>query len=195
MAACVAVPPNCDTVDASRHGGPVYGQAAREACAHVSFRDLRRPAPSRSRRGIVVPRARPPARAPGDVWPLRPSNGGLRVSTDATSTFTGDALTVAATATYAVIWSHGEAQPVRAGRLELRDEYFALHGGAQQGEVREHVAYPEIAAIHRPYAGQRLGVLPALRIDRCCGPSLLLASIAGVGILREIADALVTAVA
>src|SRR5712691_10660758 len=58
---------------------------------------------------------------------VRPSLAVLRVSTDAASTFTGDALMVAARATYAVIWSHKEAQPVSAGRLEIRDEKLALH--------------------------------------------------------------------
>jgi hypothetical protein len=90
--------------------------------------------------------------------------------------------------TYAVIWSNGETEPTRVGKLELRDKFFALHGGAEQCEVRENVAYSEIEAVHR----KRLGSAPALKIDRTCGPPLLLASIGGLGLLHEIADALTT---
>jgi hypothetical protein len=38
----------------------------------------------------------------------------------------------------------------------------------------------------------RLRLLPALKIYRTCGPSLLVASIGGLGFLHEIADALMT---
>ena len=89
---------------------------------------------------------------------------------------------------YAVMWSNGDTEPTRVGKLELRDEFFALHGGAGQREVREHVAYPEIKRVQR----MRLASLPALRIDRTCGPSLLVASIGGLGFLHEIADTLMT---
>jgi hypothetical protein len=93
-----------------------------------------------------------------------------------------------AESSYAVMWSNGDTEPTRVGKLEVRDEYFALHGGTGQREVREHVAYPEVKAVHR----KRLGSAPALKINRSCGPPLLLASIGGVGLLHEIADALTT---
>jgi hypothetical protein len=97
---------------------------------------------------------------------------------------------VAALTTYAVIWAHSGEERVRAGRIELRPDGFALHGRSQESEIREQVDADDIARVQRLPHTQRLGRLPALKIDRRVGPALLVATVAGIGALTEIADTL-----
>jgi hypothetical protein len=89
-----------------------------------------------------------------------------------------------------VIWCHSGEDRVRVGRIELRPDGFALHGGASEEEAREQVDAEDIAGVHRLPHTQRLQRLPALQVDRRIGPSIVLASVAGIGVLAEITDAL-----
>lgn len=93
--------------------------------------------------------------------------------------------------TYAVLWRYGgDDGHVRAGRLEVRDDQIALHGGAGEEEVREQIDLDQIADVHRVPPPERLSRLPSLQIDRRIGPPLLLAATAGVGTFAEILDKL-----
>jgi hypothetical protein len=92
---------------------------------------------------------------------------------------------------YAVLWRHcGDDGHVRAGRLEVRADQIALHGGAGEEEVREQIALDQIADVNRVPPAERLSRLPSLQIDRRTGPPLLLAATAGFGALTEILEKL-----
>lgn len=114
----------------------------------------------------------------------------VRVSPDVCRATPAYVRLVAARTTYAVIWAHSGEERIRAGRIELHPDGFALHGRSQESEIREQIDADDIAAVQRLPHTQRLGRLPALQIERRIGPAIVVASIAGIGVLREITEAL-----
>lgn len=93
--------------------------------------------------------------------------------------------------TFAIIWRFATGGDVRAGSLELRPDHFVLSGGAGEREIREQVDFDDVSRVEAPHDHRkRLASRPALRVVRREAPSLLITTVAGVGMLSELFEAL-----
>jgi hypothetical protein len=93
---------------------------------------------------------------------------------------------------YAVLWSE-PSEPVEAGKLELEAKClrFEGSGGTRRAPHVHRVEYAEIEAVHVGRdSPERLGGRPALVLDLVTGGPLRIGSIAGVGLLSELAERL-----
>lgn len=93
---------------------------------------------------------------------------------------------------YPVIWKTPGERPV-AGRLQLGPTGVSLEGGERGSLRRVDLAYSEIVGLSR--AAERVGRLPALRLEDRAFGSVLIAAINGVALNSEILDQLKTALA
>jgi hypothetical protein len=93
---------------------------------------------------------------------------------------------------YAVLWSE-PSEPVEAGKLELDPSGLRFEGssGSRRALHVHRVSYEEIEAVHVGRGGpERLGGRPALVLDLFAGGPLRIGSIAGGGLLNELAERL-----
>lgn len=101
-------------------------------------------------------------------------------------------------ASYAVIWREagpGASRPL-AGKLELLGNGLSLEGGARDAPTTLRIAYPDLVAVTvRSAAQERLHGLPSLRLDWGTGHGIHLASLAGTGVLLELASRLSSLIA
>jgi hypothetical protein len=123
-----------------------------------------------------------PAAAPVSHSPSRSLRG---VSTDAAKAFPAEPLEMAS---YAVVWQRGDRLPL-AGRLELTPEGLWLRGGSRGSEECVQIPSGEILGLERDSV-TRIGRCRAITIFSRNAGELLVASVAGVGILTEIFAAL-----
>jgi hypothetical protein len=93
---------------------------------------------------------------------------------------------------YAVIWAPDGGLPV-AGRLQLDERSLTLHGGSRGAERRVVVPFADISSVGR--AHERIGRLRAIAVDTGGAGALLVASIGGAALDREILERLQVAVA
>lgn len=95
-------------------------------------------------------------------------------------------------AEYAVVWKAPGELPV-AGRLRLGSLGITLEGGERGAVQRIELFYTEIVGLSR--GSDRVGRLPALRLEEHAIGSVLIAAINGVALNSEILDQLKTALA
>jgi hypothetical protein len=91
-------------------------------------------------------------------------------------------------ASYAVILQHESEDPA-AGRLEIGCHALWFHGSNRGGQQRVELDRAEIVSAGRDPEAM-IGPCRAIRIQSRTLGSFLLASISGVGILREILDSI-----
>jgi hypothetical protein len=91
---------------------------------------------------------------------------------------------------YAVAWRDGRG-PACPGKLELRDDGLRLETGRRNGRLRVlALRYDAVAAVRVAYGQERLGGCPTLILERPGKDPVLVATIAGVGSLSELGEAL-----
>lgn len=101
-------------------------------------------------------------------------------------------------ASYAVIWRENGPAASRplAGKLELHRSGLSLEGGVRDAPTMLRIGYPELVAVSvESAAHERLHGLPSLRLDWGAGHGIHLASLAGTGVLLELASRLSTLIA
>lgn len=92
-------------------------------------------------------------------------------------------------ASYPVVWTaDGSRQKPVAGRLEVTDEGVVLHGGSRDDERRVEIPSHEILCARR--AQESLGPLRAIALEAASTGTILIATIAGVGLRSEILEQL-----
>jgi hypothetical protein len=89
---------------------------------------------------------------------------------------------------YAVILQH-EGEPPAAGRLEIGPHALWFHGSNRVGQERLELDHSEIVSAVRD-RNIHIGPCRAIRIQSHTLGSFLLASMGGVGILREILESI-----
>lgn len=91
---------------------------------------------------------------------------------------------------YAVAWQDGRG-PARPGKLELRADGLRLETGRRNGRLRVlALRYDAVSTVRMAYGRERLGGCPTLVLERPGKDAVLVVSIAGVGALAELSEAL-----
>ena len=91
---------------------------------------------------------------------------------------------------YPVVWCE-RSGPVAAGSLLLGPTALRLDGVAGGAHATRELRYSELAGVRMAaYGEERLGGRPTLLIEPAGAPALQVASVAGLGVLREVADVL-----
>ena len=89
---------------------------------------------------------------------------------------------------YAVLWRDDESRAT-AGRLELDSHGLWLHGGGRGAEVCLEVPYGDIESVEHDVR-VRIGSCRGLRLVTRHAGTLVIATVAGTGMLGEIRDRL-----
>lgn len=89
---------------------------------------------------------------------------------------------------YAVVWQEEDGLPF-AGQLELTSRGLWLHGGSRGSEQHVEIPFGQVLGVERD-SERRIGRCPAITIFGRNTGELLIASVAGVGVLSEIFAAL-----
>lgn len=91
---------------------------------------------------------------------------------------------------YAVAWHDGRG-PARPGKLELGDESVRLETGRRNGGLRVlALRYDAVSTVRMAHGCERLAGRPTLLLERPGKAPVVVVSIAGVGSLAELSEAL-----